>query len=255
MLQDGALELEARLMLLVGEHREDVVDEGDEELHVELVGNLLVAVEVAKHLEEDGEARVSDVALAVLDGPHDGVDQDLENVARDHEEGAEAAVVDLLQEVEEIDPVLREILHVRRNHGQSALKHGPEHAGDLLGDGVPRLLDDRRKEGEDLGVARVGVVVLIVRQHVVHQGGDKVLHDALHVIAPVHRGLDQPERLPLDRAHEPHPGGLGGEGVGDDGRGDGLGVHLVNLEHALVYGRQLQHVRGTQGGGDAHIDL
>ena len=40
----------------------------------------------------------------------------LEDLARDLEESAEAVVVDLLQEVEEVDPVLGEVLHVRRDH-------------------------------------------------------------------------------------------------------------------------------------------
>ena len=49
-----------------------------------LGADLAGAVEVAEHLEEDGEPRVGDVALPVLDGPHNGVDEHLQSHTHTH---------------------------------------------------------------------------------------------------------------------------------------------------------------------------
>ena len=53
VLEDSALELEARLVLLVRQHREEVVQQRYQELLVELGGDVREPVEVAQHLQQD----------------------------------------------------------------------------------------------------------------------------------------------------------------------------------------------------------
>ena len=54
------------------------------------------------------------------------MNDDLEDLAGDLEEGAEALLVDLLEEGVEVDSVLGVVLHVGRDHRKRALKDRSE---------------------------------------------------------------------------------------------------------------------------------
>eukprot|EP00295_Goniomonas_pacifica_P010933 CAMPEP_0175887026 /NCGR_PEP_ID=MMETSP0107_2-20121207/45946_1 /TAXON_ID=195067 ORGANISM="Goniomonas pacifica, Strain CCMP1869" /NCGR_SAMPLE_ID=MMETSP0107_2 /ASSEMBLY_ACC=CAM_ASM_000203 /LENGTH=299 /DNA_ID=CAMNT_0017207439 /DNA_START=8 /DNA_END=904 /DNA_ORIENTATION=+ len=134
--EDGSLELEACLVHGVREDDEDVVS------RVELVRDLPARLHVGEQIVEDGESRLGDVALVVLEGPDDGVDDQLEVVGRDEEEGTEAVVVDRLEEFEKVDAVVRVVLEVLRDHLESAVEDALEDERNPICDCDLGLVDD-----------------------------------------------------------------------------------------------------------------
>ena len=103
-----------------GHDGEDLLHELEVVGLVEL-GGVVTAAEHEQQLEQQVEAGVRHIALGVAECPHDGIDDQLE-LARGHgEERGEARIGYRPQQVEELQPVLRIVLHMHAQRSQPCL--------------------------------------------------------------------------------------------------------------------------------------
>jgi hypothetical protein len=126
----------------------------------------------------------------------------------------EAVVVDRSDQVEEVLSVDGVVLKVLRDHAQRALKHSAENGRNFVrhqplvnaktseSNVVPvqhdargchltrwylESVDDDAHERQDLGVPRVGDVVLVVDEHGLEKRRDEVVHEHLRPTRNKHR--------------------------------------------------------------------
>mmetsp|Transcript_27650 Transcript_27650/g.70460 ORF Transcript_27650/g.70460 Transcript_27650/m.70460 type:complete len:1163 (-) Transcript_27650:210-3698(-) len=243
--EDLRVQLEAGLVERVGEHREDVLQQAEVVGAVEVIGDLR-GLHVGQQLEEGVEARLGHVALRVLEGPLDRLD-DQREVALVREQRGEAVVVDRAQEVEEVCAVLGEVFEVLRDHVEGALEDGLEDARHLRRHERLQLVDEAREEREHLGVARFGDRAHVVAEDRVEQRRHKLGEHEVVVLRLVDERVEQPQRLLLDRAHRAHRRRRHQVHVGAARRGDRrvdhLGEGLVDVEQVNVDVRELHRVR------------
>lgn len=71
---------------------------------------------VLQKVQQNVQSSLSNVSFRVLERPHDRVNDQLEVVRVDCEEGLKAVAVDGSQQVEEVDSVFRIVLEILRNH-------------------------------------------------------------------------------------------------------------------------------------------
>lgn len=79
---------------------------------------------------------IPDVALGVLDRPHNTIDNELLQVRGDAEQCVKAVAIGLVDEREERDSVVGEVQHVGGDHLEGLLEQGVEDAGNVGGDVV-----------------------------------------------------------------------------------------------------------------------
>ena len=158
--------------------------------------------DVLQQLEQDIQSRIGDVAHRVLEGPDDGIEDELKLHGRDREEGVEAVEVDGLQQDEEVGPVLGELFEVLVDHVQGALEYSLEDFGDLRRDRPLELVDGRRHGGEDLGLpGRRDRAPLVVEEDGVEERRDEVFQHHVGVVRPLDPAGDELQGLLLDDAH------------------------------------------------------
>ena len=222
-LQDLRLRLEAGLVQRVGQHDEDVLQQLEEVGLIELLRDVR-PLDLAEQLLAHRQPGLGDVPLVVLEGPYHRVDDQLEVLGRDVQEGLEAVLVDALDQLEEVDPDVRVILKVNRDHGQRALEHRtytktnglsagrPPRSRSLLVreqqgrrrsrtedlrhlgcDGLLACVDDAGQQRQHLRVTGVRRVPEIVTEHRVKQRRDERVGDDLpRTVVVQHTQLSPP---------------------------------------------------------------
>jgi len=144
--QEGAVHLEAALVKPVGEYGEYILDEGQEELLVEALGDLRGSADVGQELVKDIEAGLANVSPGVLEGPDNRVDHVALMICRELEESGEAVQIHRPQETKELHPVVGEVLKVGSDHLQGALKRALHDHGHLVLHVPLKLGDDDGEE-------------------------------------------------------------------------------------------------------------
>mmetsp|Transcript_114407 Transcript_114407/g.324612 ORF Transcript_114407/g.324612 Transcript_114407/m.324612 type:complete len:373 (+) Transcript_114407:638-1756(+) len=188
----------------------------------------------------------------MLGGPDQRVHVQLQLRVWQLEQRLEAVRVDRLQELVELDPVVGVALEVALDHVASAFENHLEDLGDLLRDEAAEARGQRGQEVQHLRVPCLRHVALVVGQDGFQQRRNEPLCHLLHGDARLRelrrrgRGrlaeerLHQPQRVPLDVAHQPdvgethHLAPLLGSPVRDE-----LAADLVDLQHLCVDVRQL----------------
>mmetsp|Transcript_44080 Transcript_44080/g.103121 ORF Transcript_44080/g.103121 Transcript_44080/m.103121 type:complete len:669 (+) Transcript_44080:804-2810(+) len=252
--EDHRLQLEARLVQRVGEHREDVLQQTDVVRLVESVHHLR-GLHVLQQLEQRVQPRLGDVALRVLERPLDRLDHQCE-VALLGEQRGEAVVVDGPEQRKEVEPVLEEVLEVLGDHVERALEDRLEDARHLRRHQPLQLVDERAEEDEHLGVTGGGDGADVVAEDRVEQRGHELVEHELVVLGALDVCDEQLEGLLLHRSHRAHARGVHhhrGVGRGGDGGADPLRVRLVHVEQRQVDLPQLHGVRVAEGCGDALV--
>ena len=91
-------------------------------------------VQVMQQCENCQQARLCHIAHGVLEGPHDGVHDQLELVWRDLEQRWEAVLVDGLEKQVKVRSVLGEVLEIPFDHFEGAFEDSIEYLGNLRSD-------------------------------------------------------------------------------------------------------------------------
>ena len=194
--EDGGVHRQPRRVRGVRDHAEHVLQDvrvvpGHEAHHkrshifvflrlVETLRGLWMRGDILKQLEKDGEAGICHVPHGVLERPDDRVQDQLELLRWDAEEGGEAVGVDRLEKCEEVCPVLGVLLEVLVDHVQGALEHRVEDLGDLDGDVGLQLVHHRRHHRQDFWFSSTRhTAPLVIGQDSFQHGGDEIVENHL----------------------------------------------------------------------------
>ena len=191
-------------------------------------------------------------------GPDDGVHQQLELRRPQAEEGAEGRAGDRPQQREKLQPVLREVLEVRRDHLERGAEDRVEAAGHDLGRGRgPELGDDGGVQSQGLGVARFRRTSAGVgAQDGLCHRGDVLLREQADVVAGAHPGLEEPEAGALGASQGLYSGRAGSvwSPVGDRGVGGGR-VESVDPQDIAEAAGHLRREGRAQARAHARVGL
>lgn len=110
-------------MITVGQHEEHILENWQEELSEEDARSLRISLgHVVHELQAHGQAGVLNLAVVVLAGPHARIDHKLELAGIELQQGREAVQVDRLQQLEELNAMLRVFMEVLVDHVQGAFE-------------------------------------------------------------------------------------------------------------------------------------
>jgi hypothetical protein len=256
--KEESLKLESSLVVGIGKDEKDVLKDGDEELLEEGTGSVGVGSgnvvdELNAHVQSSG----LDLTIVVLGGPETGINNELELAVVELQQGGEAGQVNGTEKLEELDTVLGVLGEVLVDHLKSAFKNVLHDDGNLVLHESLELGDDGGHNVEDLSIAGIGNVTVVVDQYGVQKRRNNAVGNHLQVVRLLDIGVDQLQDLLLDGTETTDTGHLRSDRtVLSNTLRDHLGDGTVHAEHVHVDTSDLRVEvvadRGTSGNVGLH---
>ena len=133
-------------MQRIRENVEHFLQDGHIVEPVKASSSVLGHSEVLDKANEQLQAGFRHVAFRVTTRPKDAVHENLHLVLAHSRQGFKIGGYYRLQKLKKVEPVVREILHVARDHCQRALKGCSQHVRHMFGDLVLQFVDQFRKQ-------------------------------------------------------------------------------------------------------------